>query len=94
YSNQLTIYNRFTLHVQRISKDLYNYLKYLELYDYYHENPIAEPVPVYSNVKNGAGIFAGFNDDAKYTFEKIYIPFSKDTIKIDNTSNGGGYVYY
>ncbi|MGE5393642.1 MAG: DUF4249 family protein, partial [Candidatus Saccharibacteria bacterium] len=40
YSNQLTIYNRFTLHVQRISKDLYNYLKYLELYDYYHENPI------------------------------------------------------
>lgn len=89
YAYEQTIYDRFTLHVQHISKDLYNYLKYLELYDYYHENPISEPVPVYSNVKNGAGIFAGFNDDAKYTYEKIYIPFSMDTISINNSSNGG-----
>lgn len=92
HSNQQTIYDRFTLHVQRISKDLYNYMKYLELYDYYHDNPISEPVPVYSNVKNGAGIFAGFNNDASYTYEKVYLPYSMDTIKIEgNHSNGGGY---
>jgi hypothetical protein len=89
YAYQQTIYGRFTFHVQHISKDLYNYLKYLELYDYYHENPISEPVPVYSNVKYGAGIFAGFNDDAKFTYENIYIPYSMDTIKINNSSNGG-----
>lgn len=91
YNMPETIYDRFTVHVQHISKDLFNYLKYLELYNYYHDNPISEPVPVYSNVKNGAGIFAGFNDEAKYTFENIYIPFSMDTIKIEqDPSNGGG----
>ncbi|HLN72428.1 MAG TPA: DUF4249 domain-containing protein [Prolixibacteraceae bacterium] len=93
YGNIQTIYDRFTLHIQHISKDLYNYLKYLELYDYYHENPISEPVPVYSNIKNGAGIFAGFNDDASYTFEKVYIPYSMDTIKIEGSPGYGGYVY-
>lgn len=92
YGMPETIYDRFTIHVQRLSKDLFFYLKYLELYDYYHDNPISEPVPVYSNVKNGAGIFAGFNDDAKYTFENVYIPFSMDTIKIENPNgSGGGY---
>jgi hypothetical protein len=84
-------YERHTIHVQRISKDLYNYLKYLELYNFYHDNPIAEPVPVYSNVKNGAGIFAGFNDDAKITFETNYLPYSMDTIKLEEEPNNGGY---
>lgn len=90
YGVPQAIYKRFTVHVQHLSKDLYNYLKYLELYEYYNDNPIAEPVPVYSNVKNGVGIFAGFNDDAKYTFENIYTPFSMDTIKIENPNGGGG----
>lgn len=90
-----TIYDRFTIHVQRLSKDLFNYMKYLELYNYYHDNPISEPVPVYSNVKNGAGIFAGFNDEARFTFENVYIPYSMDTIKIeqDPYNGGGGYGY-
>ncbi|HET6559275.1 MAG TPA: DUF4249 domain-containing protein [Prolixibacteraceae bacterium] len=95
YGNQERIYDRFTIHVQRLSKDLFNYLKYLELYDFYHDNPISEPVPVYSNIKNGAGIFAGFNDEARFTFENIYIPFSMDTIKIEQDPyyGGGGYGY-
>lgn len=88
-----TFYERNSIHVQRLSKELYNYLKYLKLYNYYHDNPFAEPVPVYSNVKNGTGIFAGFNDDTKFTYEKIYNPFSMDTIKVEELINGygGGY---
>lgn len=78
-----TIYKRRIVHIQHLSKDLYTYLKYLKLYDFYHDNPFAEPVPVYSNVKNGVGIFAGFNDDAKFTYEKIYVPFSMDTITVE-----------
>jgi len=85
-------YERHTIHVQRLSKDLYNYLKYLELYNFYRDNPIAEPVQVYSNVKNGAGIFAGFNDDARVSAETNYLPYSMDTIKLEENPNyGGGY---
>ena len=89
------IYERNEIHVQKLSKDLYNYLKYLKLYNFYHDNPFAEPVPIYSNVKNGIGIFAGFNDDVKLQYEKKFIPFSMDTIKIEENgyNNGGGYGY-
>ena len=80
------IFERQTIHIQKLSKDLYNYLKYLKLYNHYHDNPFSEPVPVYSNVKNGTGIFAGFNDNAVSHFEKVYIPFSMDTIKVEEGS--------
>jgi hypothetical protein len=89
------IYDRTTIHVQRLSKDLYNYLKYLTLHNHYRDNPFSEPVPVYSNVKNGTGIFAGFNDNVVSHFEKVYIPFSMDTIKVEEQyggyNYGGGY---
>ncbi|HCY43474.1 MAG TPA: hypothetical protein DHV48_19425 [Prolixibacteraceae bacterium] len=83
------LFERNVIHVQRLSKDLYNYLKYLKLYNHYHDNPFSEPVAVYSNVKNGTGIFAGFNDDTQFSFEKTYIPYSMDTIKLEE----GGYYY-
>ena len=85
------IYDRTTVHVQRLSKELYNYLKYLTLHNHYRDNPFSEPVPVYSNVKNGTGIFAGFNDNEVSHFEKVYIPFSMDTIKIEEQPNGYNY---
>lgn len=94
YGTPRHIYDRFTVYVQHLSKDLYNYLKYLELYDYYHDNPIAEPVPVYSNISNGAGILAGYNSEASMSIEKTYIPYSMDTIQIKNSTNGGGYGGY
>jgi len=89
YGASKLIYERNEIQVQKLSKDLYNYLKYLKLYNFYHDNPFAEPVPVYSNVKNGIGIFAGYNDEVKLQYEKKFIPFSMDTIKIEE----GGYSY-
>jgi hypothetical protein len=94
YGGGKRIYERNVIHIQKLSKDLYNYLKYLELYNFYHDDPFSEPVPVYSNIKNGVGIFAGFNDDARFTFEKIYIPFSMDTIKLEENNGYGGYGGY
>ena len=85
------VYSRRIIQVQKLSKGYYNYMKYLRLYEFYRDNPISEPVPVYSNVKNGAGIFASFNDEAKFSFEKIYIPFSMDTIKVEKQQNGYNY---
>ncbi len=91
FGDSRPIYERNIIHVQQLSKDLFTYLKYLKLYDFYHDNPFAEPVPVYSNVKNGVGIFAGFNDDAKFTYEKVYVPYSMDTIQIEEAHSSYGY---
>ncbi len=90
-----TIYIRYIIHVQKLSKELFNYLKYLKLYEFYHDNPFSEPVPVYSNIKNGIGIFAGLNDDAQFSFQKTYVPYSMDTIKVEENgyNYGGGYYY-
>jgi hypothetical protein len=89
------IFNRFKIHVQKLSKDMFNYMKYLDLYNYYRDDPFSEPVPVYSNIMNGAGIFAGYNDDARFTMEKVFIPYSMDTINVQDNPNGnGGYYPY
>lgn len=93
YGNTETIYERNVVHVQHLSKEMYTYLKYLKLYQHYQGNPFSEPVPVYSNIKNGIGIFAGVNDDAQFTFEKVYRPFSMDTIKVEDVNYGSGYYY-
>lgn len=82
------IYERNEIHIQKLSKDFYNYLKYLKLYRFYHNNPFAEPVPIYSNIKNGIGVFAGYNDEVKLEYEKKFIPFSMDTIKLEQGSYG------
>jgi hypothetical protein len=83
------IYERNVVHVQRLSKELYTYLKYLKLYNNFYDVPFSEPITVYSNIKNGAGIFAGFNDDARFTFEKSYIPYLMDTIHVEENPSYG-----
>lgn len=42
-----------------INKDLYNYIRTINLFTESYSNPLSEPVWVYSNVVNGKGIFAG-----------------------------------
>lgn len=95
YQSKKNIYTRNVVHIQKLSKELYTYLKYLKLYEFYHDDPFAEPVPVYSNIVNGVGIFAGVNDEAQFSFQKTYIPYSMDTIKVEEGgyNNGGGYYY-
>lgn len=46
-----------TATVQNISKELYYYAKSEIQQVNAHDNPFAEPVPVYSNIKGGIGIF-------------------------------------
>jgi len=58
-----TVYFRFSF--QSVNQDYYTYLKsigqYLESGG--GEDPFSEPVVIYSNVKNGYGIFAGYDQD-------------------------------
>lgn len=52
-----------------VSIEEYNYIESIERYKYNSNNAFAEPTPIYSNIVNGAGIFAA-------------MAVSSDTIKI------------
>ena len=45
------------------SKDYYTYFKSYRQFQDTYENPLAEPVFVYSNIENGLGIFAGLTPE-------------------------------
>lgn len=47
--------------LSNISKEFYDYQKSLSEHNRSDDNPFAEPVQVYTNVKNGFGCVAGYN---------------------------------
>jgi hypothetical protein len=74
YFNQnpeTTIYFRLSI----ISKDLYLYYQSYNKYQEIQGVPLAEPVKVYSNIKNGFGIFAGSAiaiDSVKFNMDDVF----------------------
>ena len=62
--------------LRSISKDYYNYLVTLSLYNNSEGNPIAEPVSVKSNVENGFGIVTAVNQwiDSSIVYTKPNTP--------------------
>ena len=57
--------NYYTVYINHISKDYYNYLKTFYLQDINLDDPFAQPVQVENNVQNGFGIFAGYTQTVK-----------------------------
>jgi len=60
----------FTFYLKTINTDYYRYLNSLEkyFYDTYEgTDPFTEPVVIYSNVKEGYGIFTGYASDTTHT---------------------------
>ena len=51
---------RATVGLLHINKDYFKYLKSLNTYENVQDNPFAEPVNLYSNVKNGYGFFTTY----------------------------------
>lgn len=49
------------IEIKSVSKDFYLYQKTLKEYYNSINNPFSEPAEVYSNIKLGYGIFAGYN---------------------------------
>ncbi|MCG8373352.1 MAG: DUF4249 domain-containing protein [Balneolales bacterium] len=49
--------------VRRLSEEYFLYRESSELQDRLSDDPFAEPVNVFTNVNNGFGIFAGFNNN-------------------------------
>ncbi|MDH5381622.1 MAG: DUF4249 domain-containing protein, partial [Cyclobacteriaceae bacterium] len=54
--------------LKEITRDYYLYKKSTELQRNSVENPLAEPVIVYSNIQNGFGIFGGYVQALRDTF--------------------------
>lgn len=53
----------FEVRVRSVSKDLYLYLKSLDKYENYSYDPtFSQPVQVFSNVKDGFGVFGGYQE--------------------------------
>jgi len=50
-----------TIRLQSISKDFYIYKQTLSKYYDTHEDPLSEPVQIYTNVENGAGILGSMS---------------------------------
>ncbi len=48
------------IHVVRITKDHFKFMKSFSLYWNTEDNPFAEPVNVFSNVRNGYGVFSAY----------------------------------
>ena len=53
-----------TLYLRKTSEAYYRYKETSKLQDDLSANPFAEPVPVFNNIENGFGIFAGYNVSA------------------------------
>jgi len=54
-------YFHFTIELHHITKDAYLYLKSIDAQQGIDHLSFVEPVPVYSNVENGAGIFGAYS---------------------------------
>jgi len=63
YRGKLYYAPHVMVELQAITKDLYRYLKSMELYRISASDEFAEPVYIYSNVKNGWGIFGSLSYD-------------------------------
>ena len=61
-----SIPSRVMVELQAISPDLYRYLKSVQLYRVTETDAYSEPVQIYSNVKNGWGIFGALSYDRHF----------------------------
>lgn len=60
---------RVMVELQAISPELYRYWKSVELYRVTESDAFSEPIQIYSNVRNGWGIFGSLS------YQRIFIPY-------------------
>lgn len=76
-----------------LSPEYYEYLKSATNHFYYADDYFSEPVPVYSNVRGGMGIFAALDSASYSVISGIYPMEGKVYMENDNTG-GYGYGYW
>jgi hypothetical protein len=58
---EITYFNKIYVVISSLSENLYKYLVSVKKQNESDDNPFAEPVSIHNNVKNGLGIFGGYN---------------------------------
>lgn len=61
--------NEYWLNARTCSVEYYQYLRTYILQVSQRMNPYVEPIEVYSNIKNGIGIFAGYSEQSIHLFD-------------------------
>jgi len=64
--------------LQSLSADMYYYLRSIEAQEYSDNMIFTEPVPIYSNVDNGFGVFGGYSNSE---IEIIYGQYPKEGVR-------------
>ena len=59
-----------TAHFQHINEEKFLYEKTSDIQDWNDGDPFAEPIPVFNNIENGLGIFAGYQEEVKLIYKK------------------------
>lgn len=80
-------FNERQIVLYSLSREYYEYLRSATNHLYYADDYFSEPVPVYSNVNGGIGIFAAL-DSASYSILAGTYPI-EGKVYIDNYYNGG-----
>jgi hypothetical protein len=57
------------VHFRKVNRELFNYILTTTLQEETSGDPLAQPVNVYSNIRNGYGIFAGYSENI-YEFKE------------------------
>lgn len=71
----------YRIELQSITKDMYYYLKSIDQQAIMYQFPFAEPIPVYSNVENGIGVFGSYSTSVYPVF---YGQYPKDGVVYDS----------
>lgn len=58
---ELGEFRDYTIILQSITRDMFLYLKSIDLQEFNDDLPFTEPVPIYNNVENGLGIFGSYS---------------------------------
>lgn len=82
-------FNLWEISLISMSKGFYDYLNSANYHFWYSDDPFSEPVPVYSNVKGGMGIWASSNASNAKVLIGTY-PMEGKTY-IENNGYYGGY---
>lgn len=65
YDYSIGEFNRTNFILQSITRETYLFLKSIDEQSFNNDIPFVEPVPVFSNIKNGVGIMSGYSSSTK-----------------------------
>ncbi|MFT6867249.1 MAG: hypothetical protein ACJA08_002089 [Cyclobacteriaceae bacterium] len=54
----------YDFHIKKVSEEYYKYEQTSQLQFDIGGDPFSQPVPVFNNIENGFGIFAGYNGNS------------------------------